>query len=117
MGFYLVRGTYSAEGYRGLIDNPNDREKAARAFDNQLGIRTICYFNSLSEAGFIQIVEASASAIATAQMVGMSSGGFTQVSAEELTPSDVFLKGQEAGARIKFDAPNRDEIDRMLLDK
>ena len=117
MGFYLVRGTYSAEGYRGLIDNPNDREKAARAFDDQLGIKTICYFNSLSEAGFIQIVEASASAMATAQMVGMSSGGFTQVSAEELTPSDVFLKGQEAGARIKFDAPNHDEIDRMLLDE
>ena len=117
MAYYLIRGTYSAEGYRGMIDNPSDREIATRALNQQLGIETIAYFNSLSEAGFVGILKANPDQMATAQMVGMSSGAFTKVSAEELTPSTVFLEGQKAGAQIKFDAPNRDEIDRLLHDE
>ena len=117
MGYYLIRGTYSAEGYRGMIDNPSGREIATRALNQQLGIETIVYFNSLSEAGFVGILKATPAQMATAQMVGLSSGAFTKVSAEELTPSTVFLEGQKAGAQIKFDAPNRDEIDRLLHDE
>ena len=105
MAYYLIRGTYSAEGYRGMIDNPSDREIATRALNQQLGIETIAYFNSLSEAGFVGILKANPDQMATAQMVGMSSGAFTKVSAEELTPSIDVWRVFEDDSRVKKPVP------------
>ena len=72
---------------------------------------------SLSEAGFVAIFNGTPAQMASGQMIATSSGGFTKLSAEELTLNAVFLEGQVAGARIKIVAPNHDKIDRQLLDE
>ena len=56
MAFFLFRGIYSNDGYRGLVNAPTDREQAARDINEQCGVRSIAYFYSPSEAGFVQII-------------------------------------------------------------
>ena len=41
MAYYLVRGTYSAGGYLGLMTNPQDREIATRKLNEQIGMGTV----------------------------------------------------------------------------
>ena len=52
-------------------------------------------------------------------MVMMASGGFTSVETETLITADEMPAYQkEAGCLTdRYDAPNRDEIDRILLDE
>jgi len=53
MTFFLFRSNYSTDGYRGLVNSPTDREQAAPDINDQCGMRTVAYFYSPSEAGFI----------------------------------------------------------------
>lgn len=105
------------EGYLGLMTNPQDREIATRKLNEQIGMETVAWFFLLSEAGFIAIFNGTPAQMASGQMIATSSGGFTKLFAEELSPSVVFLEGQVADARIKFDAPSHNEIDRLLIDE
>ena len=54
-----------------------------------------------------------------AEMVMTASGGFTSVETETLITADEMLEYQKEAGRLtnRYDAPNRDEIDRMLLDE
>ena len=49
----------------------------------------------------------------------MESGSFLTCGAEILTPIEELLEMQETANELlsQYDAPNRDEIDRMLLDE
>ncbi len=117
MPYFMVRGAYSADGYRGLIDNPHDREKIARDLNAPCGLVTVSYFYSPSESCFVAIVEGTAKQVATAKMTSMASGGFLKMTSELLMSSADFLQSMQDSARMKFSAPNQDEIDRMLLDE
>ena len=85
MAFFLFRGIYSTDGYRGLVNSPTDREQAARDINDQCGVRTVAYFYSPSEAGFVQIIECSPEQITTLEMVGMATGGFAKMTAKIIT--------------------------------
>ena len=116
MAFFLFRGIYSTDGYRGLVNSPTDREQAARDINDQCGVRTVAYFYSPSEAGFVQIIECSPEQITTLEMVGMATGGFAKMTAELLVTNDQFQSGMQAASKYRLAAPNEDEIDRLLLD-
>ena len=117
MAFSLFRGICSNDGYRGLVNAPTDREQAARDINEQCGVRSIAYFYSPSEAGFVQIIECSPEQITTLEMVGMASGGFAKMTAELLITNDQFQTGMQIASKYRLAAPNEDEIDRMLLDE
>ena len=108
---------HTSDGYRGLIDNPRDREKIARDLNAQCGLTTISYFYSPSESCFVAIVEGTAKQVATVKMTSMASGGFLKMTSELLMSSADFLQSMQDSARMKFSAPNQDEIDRMLLEE
>ena len=79
-------------------------------------MRTVAYFCSPSEAGFVQIIECSPEQITTLEMVGMASGCFAKMTAELLVTNDQFRSGVQAASKYRLAAPNEDEIDRLLLD-
>ena len=116
MAFFLFRGIYSTDGYRGLVNSPTDRDQAARDIHDQCGVRTVAYFYSPSEAGFVQIIECSPEQLTTLEMVGMATGGFAKMTAELLVTNDQFQSGMQAASKYRLAAPNEDEIDRLLLD-
>ena len=117
MPYFMVRGAYSAPGYRGLIDHSHDREKFARDLNAQCGLTPTSYFYSESEPCFVAIVEGTAKQVATAKMTSMASGGFLKMTSELLISSADFFQSMRDSNRMKFSAPNQDEIDRMLLDE
>ena len=79
MAYFLVRGTCSAEEYLGFMTNPQDREIAIRKINEQIGMETVAWFISLSEAGFVAIFSGTPAQMASGQMIFMSSGGFSKL--------------------------------------
>ena len=94
MAYYLIRGTYSAEGYRGMIDNPRtgncntSTEPTTRHRNDRL-------FQPLSGGRLCRYPQGESRPNGNSSDGWHVSGAFTKVSAEELTPSTVFLEAKK----------------------
>ena len=65
------------------------------------------------------IAEGDPKKMVAAEISTMATGGYSSAQCEVITTPEEFLKEAQSAAELTatFDAPNRDEIDRMLLDE
>ena len=121
MATILVRNRFSNEGMKGLVDRRGDdnREVATRNAFELIGVELKSWYFSTEDASAVLVVEGDAKKIPLIEAWALASGVFTQTHAEVLIPVSEFSEalGELSQVFGAYDAPNRDEIDRMLLDE
>ena len=120
MAIMLVRASYTSEGFKGLVEQPHNRRDAVADAWLKVDCTLRDLFYSSSQSGWVMIVEGDPDKLVEAEFSVLASGAIASYTAELLhTPETVFAATQrvnESAGKI-YDAPNRDEIDRMLLDE
>ena len=118
MALILVKTRYNSEGFRGIANDPSDRRAASEAGFAAANwqLRDMYFLPSSSE--WLMIVEGDPENMVAMEVSIMSSGAFEYAHCEVIVTPEAFLtQTQQAGKlAAKYDAPNRDEIDRVLLD-
>ncbi|GAA4416566.1 GYD domain-containing protein [Quisquiliibacterium transsilvanicum] len=109
MALYLTRARYSPEGYRGMIAKPENREAIARTLFEASGMKLQHIWYSATTYEIIVIGEGEAVGGATAAMVVLASGGFTDVQSIELLSMQQQFEAMKAGAAVaaKFRPPGK----------
>jgi uncharacterized protein with GYD domain len=109
MALYLVRARYTSAAFQGMLAAPHDRGEAAKVLFKALGIKTHEILFSISSGCIVCLLEASVEQMAEAQMITMASGGFSEISAEEMISTKTMTAAMtSAGAKAaKYKAPNK----------
>ena len=119
MARYWARLRYSPQAFKGMVDEPHSREVEVRKMCEGAGM-------VLREAGFCAATgEICVSFDGTAEQVGeiefacMASGAFTEINVLEIMNFDEVVSMMTGAGRLlgRYNAPNHDEIDRLLLEE
>ena len=104
-----MRARYTSAAFQGMLAAPHDRGEAAKVLFKALGIKAHEILFSISSGGIVCLLEGSAEQIAEAQMITMASGGFSEISAEEMISTKTMTAAMtSAGAKAaKYKAPNQ----------
>ena len=100
MSKYLVRATYSADAFKGMINNPHDRENAIMSLVGALGIRVDPLYFSPSTAEAIMVIESDSQKNASLMMVVLSSGSLLDASVIDLISSAEMKAAMETGKEL-----------------
>ena len=120
MALMMVRASYTPEAFRGLMEKPQNRRETLTTVWADVGcvLKELNY--SSSQSGWVMIVEGHPGTLLENQFTTWSSGALASYTAEILhTPEDVFEASKRANGKAgrAYNAPNRDEIDRKLLEE
>ena len=115
----LLKGSFNEDGYKGAVNDPADREIAARQLFKRACLEVESFYFSPTAGCQFVIMEGDVTQLAAAEFAFMSSGAFMSVEAHILiTGSEMTTAQKLAGNLVSdYDAPNRDEIDRMLIEE
>ena len=108
MSIYMSRFAYNGASYKAMMDNPSDREAAAKAGFAAVGGKILHVYYSASTGELVCIGEGDATQVSAGRMITMAAGA-TSVSVEELiTPSDMTSAMKLAGkVASQYRAPNQ----------
>ena len=114
---HLAITEWNDSGPRGVIDNLQDRIAPVKVPLGEFGCELIDWYYAPTEQRCNVLVRGEMIALKGQVMLVRSSGGFDHVSFWPLFSAkeaqDAMLKANALAG--KFDGPNHDEIDRMLL--
>ncbi|MDC2993017.1 MAG: hypothetical protein VX168_10625 [Pseudomonadota bacterium] len=121
MAIIEVRTRFTEDAKRKMasVSGTSDRVGAMREIAGEIGLELIAGFYSTSHDEGIAHLSGDPSKIPLLQTILNGSGAY------EYARSDILIEGSEMSQlretakhiQSKFDAPNRDEIDRMLLEE
>ena len=97
---YLLQGSYTAEGAKGLLkDGGSKRRAAARTLIESLGGKIECIYFAFGKSDVIAIVDVpdSASAAAASLAIG-ASGGLKATLTVLLTPEEIDQAGKKSAS-------------------
>ena len=116
---FMIRARYSQESFKGLISEPGNRRVESEKIYAEVGARLVDFYFDLSASESIAIVDAELEQLRVLKIYGMASGAFLEsVQSELITAEELENLSQAAGTvGSGYSPPNRDEIDRMLLDE
>ena len=119
MAFFLAQATYAAEGYRGMINDPHDRGPALEALADASGVKIIFMGYAVSTGQINAIFEGTLQNVGGMEFAVLASGAMADFKVTELISLSDMADLMHAGSEIsnRYTPPNRDEIDRMLLDE
>ena len=120
MALMMTIMRYSTEAFRSVAHGQaGDRRKAADDAFARLGAKRLATYFSPGDALIYLIIEGDPHIMTEIQFMLQGSGGYTDVSVKLLLTGKEFQeKGEGAGEILdRFGAPNRDEIDRLLLEE
>jgi uncharacterized protein with GYD domain len=75
MAYYLFTGSYSIDAIKTMVDNPQDREAAARAAVEAIGGKLHSFFFTFGESDVIAIVEIDDDVSMAAMSFAVAAGG------------------------------------------
>ena len=107
------------QGFKGLVNNPYDRKTATENFSKKIGFRLLNYYFTPATGSAVVTFEGDPKKMPLLEMIIMESGSFLTCGVEILTPVEELIEMQVTANSLtsEYDAPNRDEIDRMLLEE
>ncbi len=80
MGIYITQGNYSQSAIKGMVDHPEDREKAVAGLAESVGARMLQYYVTTGEYDFLVVFEGdNLQDMVAALMVAGSTGGVTNL--------------------------------------
>ncbi|MCI0599090.1 MAG: GYD domain-containing protein [Beijerinckiaceae bacterium] len=78
MAIYITQGRYTAEAVKGMVANPENREKAVAELMEKAGAKLHALYFTFGEYDFLSISEApSEEVMASALIAGAASGGIS----------------------------------------
>ncbi len=115
----MLRARYSQESFKGLIAELGNRRTESEKLYAGVGAKLIDYYFDLSASESIAIVDAELEQLRVLKIYGMASSAFLEsVQSELITAEELEKLSRSAGTvGSEYSPPNRDEIDRMLLDE
>ena len=115
----MIRARYSQESFKGLISEPGNRRVESEKLYAEVGAKLVDFYFDLSASESIAIVDAELEQLRVLKIYGMASGAFLEsVQSELITAEELENLSQAAGTvGSGYSPPNRDEIDRILLDE
>ena len=116
---YLIAAQYGNDAFKGMLDDPQNREPRIRHFFSSAGLEVEKVGFSVATGEIFVWVEGTKDQIGAVEFTAMATGVFAAISITELISSDEMLQLMKAAASLKdtYQPPNQDEIDRMLLDE
>jgi uncharacterized protein with GYD domain len=101
MPLFIITGCYSATAAKGLIDNPSDREEAARALMEAAGGKLLSFYVTTGETDWMTIVEfADGADLIPVFLVGGASGALSNITTRRAYTSAEFKAAQEKAGKI-----------------
>jgi len=100
MGKYLVQARYTASAYKGMIDNPHDRESAITSLVRALDISVDSLYFAPASGEAIMIIDSDTQKNAALLMIVMSSGSLTHPSITELISSADMKSAMDTGNKL-----------------
>ena len=119
MALIMMRTQFNEAGFKGIASDPRNRREAAAAGFKRMGweLKEMYYLPATTQ--WMMIAKGDPKAMVAAEISAMATGGYASAQCEVITTPEDFLDEAQRAADLTaaFDAPNRDEIDRMLLDE
>jgi uncharacterized protein with GYD domain len=99
---FMLTGTYSAAAAKGMVDNPSDREEAARKIVEASGGQLECWYASTGPTDFVIIGTIDdLSDLMAGVMAGASSGTFGHLETQQLFSGDEFTAIQKRAGELR----------------
>tara|TARA_B100000989_G_C19490414_1_gene449499 strand:- start:551 stop:913 length:363 start_codon:yes stop_codon:yes gene_type:complete len=120
MALIMIITQYSEAGFKSVaLGESGDRLEANKAHFKILGAELIAQYFSTTDGYIYTIIEGDPSIIPMMHFTSKGTGGFQHMEAKLLIEShELFDHAKKAGELFgTLSPPNRDEIDRMLLDE
>lgn len=96
MGIYITQGNYTQSAVKGMVDHPEDREKAVAGLAESVGAKLLQYYVTTGEYDFLVVFEGEKlEDMVAALMVAGATGGVTNLKTIQA------LSTQEAKAAMK----------------
>lgn len=108
MAHYIVTGSYSSAGMKGMIAKPSDRETAVRTLIEASGGKLKSFLLTTGDTDFSMIVETSdITAMLASLMVAGASGSVRSLKTVQAFTSEEFTAAQKKAGQIaaKYAAP------------
>jgi uncharacterized protein with GYD domain len=109
MATYLTRASYTADAFRGMMKNPEDRTGAAKTVFKAAGLKLSSIYFSPSTGEVICVAEGDGVQAAALDIAIMASGAFSAVNSIELISMGDLQKAMQSAAKVgaKYSPPNR----------
>ena len=119
MALIMMRTQFNEAGFKGIASDPRNRREAAAAGFKRMGWELKEMYYLPATAQWMMIAEWDPKAMVAAEISAMATGGYASAQCEVITTPEDFLHEAKRAADLTaaFDAPNRDEIDRMLMEE
>lgn len=107
MAIFITQGRYTADAIKGMVDNPQNREKAVADLMEKAGAKLLALYFTFGEYDFLSISEATNEEVmASALIAGAASGGVTHLRTTIAMTSEHAMKAfKSAGGLSKFFEP------------
>jgi uncharacterized protein with GYD domain len=106
MSVYLMRFSYTPETWARLMQNPEDRRNAARAYIEQVGGSLVGFWYGFGEYDGYAIIEAPDNASASGYVLAISAGGaLSRVETTVLMTVEETLEALAKGKGIRYNKP------------
>jgi uncharacterized protein with GYD domain len=80
MGIYITQGNYTGSAMKGMVNNPEDRERVVAGLMESVGAKLLQYYVTTGEYDFLVVTESnSLQDIVAGLMVAGASGGVTNM--------------------------------------
>ena len=80
MGTYITTGNYTASAMKGMVDKPEDRERAVAGLMESVGGKLLDYYVTTGENDFLVVFECTdLKDVVAAMMVAGATGGVTNL--------------------------------------
>jgi len=99
MAVYITQGRYTSDAVKGMVANPENREKAVADLMEKAGAKLLGLYFTFGEYDFLSISEApNAEVMASALIVGAASGGVSDLrTSVAMTSKDIIEAFRLAG--------------------
>lgn len=104
MAIFITQGRYTADAIKGMVDNPQNREKAVADLMEKAGAKLLALYITFGEYDFLSISEATNEEVML--FAGAASGGVTHLRTTIAMTSEHAMKAfKSAGSLSKFFKP------------
>ena len=99
MAIYITQGRYTSDAVKGMVGNPENREKAVADLMEKAGAKLLSLYFTFGEYDFLSISEApNAEVMASALIAGAASGGVSDLrTSVAMTSKDIMEAFRLAG--------------------
>jgi uncharacterized protein with GYD domain len=102
MAIYITQGRYTPDAVKGMVANPENREKAIADLMEKAGGKLLAVYFTFGEYDFLSISEApSEEVIASALIAGAASGGVSHLRTSVAMTSKDAMKGRALSKSFK----------------